>query len=100
MARPNYEAKWRERLARWKRSGTTVAEFCRGEGVSKCTFYGWRRRLGVEDSSPPVEFIEVAQPTTASVIELELSNVVVRVPSGFAADDLRSVLAVLGWSPR
>ncbi len=40
------ESAWRERLARHKESGLTVAEFCRREGVCGASFYQWRKRLG------------------------------------------------------
>ena len=36
---------WRRRMARFRRSRRSVAEFCRGEGVSAPSFYQWRRRL-------------------------------------------------------
>jgi hypothetical protein len=36
---------WRERLARFRRSGETIADFCEREGVSTPTFYAWKRRL-------------------------------------------------------
>jgi hypothetical protein len=39
------EAVWRKRLARFETSKTTVAEFCRLEGVSIANFYQWRKRL-------------------------------------------------------
>jgi len=36
---------WRERLARYRRSGESVVDFCEREGVSTPTFYAWKRRL-------------------------------------------------------
>jgi hypothetical protein len=36
---------WRRRMARFRGSRRSVAEFCRGEGVSDASFYQWRRRL-------------------------------------------------------
>lgn len=39
------EFAWRSRMARYRRSAVTVAEFCRREGVSAPSFYAWRRRL-------------------------------------------------------
>ncbi len=37
---------WQALLARATRSGLSVAEFCRREGVSTASFYTWRKRLG------------------------------------------------------
>jgi transposase len=36
---------WRQRLARFARSGKTVAAFCSAEHVSVATFYHWKRKL-------------------------------------------------------
>lgn len=38
-------ARWRKLVARWRRSGQSIAEFCRREGVHGPSFYAWRRRL-------------------------------------------------------
>ena len=43
-------AVWRNRLARFRRSHLTVAEFCRREGVSNPSFYQWRKRLDPSES--------------------------------------------------
>src|SRR3989304_1916935 len=40
-------ALWRERLARWEAAGVKTAEFCLAEGVSRPSFYAWRRKLGL-----------------------------------------------------
>jgi hypothetical protein len=39
---------WRQRLARFGRSGKTVAAFCAAEQVSVPTFYQWKRKLAAE----------------------------------------------------
>jgi len=36
---------WQERLERQRRSGLSIAEFCRREGVSAVTFHTWKRKL-------------------------------------------------------
>ena len=36
---------WELALDLWSESGLTAAEFCRREGLTRCTFYSWRRRL-------------------------------------------------------
>ena len=47
-------ARWQALLARATRSGLSVAEFCRREGVSTASFYTWRKRLGaVAGQEPP-----------------------------------------------
>ncbi len=37
--------KWRDRMSRWRRSGLSIAEFCRREQISQPSFFGWRKRL-------------------------------------------------------
>jgi transposase-like protein len=39
------ERAWRERIAAWQRSGQSVSGFCRDEGLSKASFYFWRKEL-------------------------------------------------------
>ena len=39
-------AEWRERFERFQRAGTSIAQFCRREGISAVSFYLWRRKLG------------------------------------------------------
>ena len=36
---------WRERVERQRKSGLSIAEFCRKEGVSSITFHTWKRKL-------------------------------------------------------
>ena len=40
-------ALWRERFSRWEAAGVKTAEFCLTEGISKPSFYAWRRKLGL-----------------------------------------------------
>src|SRR5688572_20584504 len=40
---------WRQVVARWRRSGQGVREFCAGTGLSEPSFYAWRRELAARD---------------------------------------------------
>lgn len=66
-------AAWMERLARQRRSGLSIAEFCRREGISPPSFYAWRRRL--EKDAPalfvPVELSRAGVPSAGGV-QIEL----------------------------
>ena len=63
MMRGMAEQHWRERLARWRRSGLSVREFCWREELSEPSFYVWRRRLKDstegEGSQDGVRFVPV-----------------------------------------
>ncbi len=43
------EQYWRDVLRRQAGSGLSVAEFCRGEGLSQPSFYAWRRTISQRD---------------------------------------------------
>ncbi|MES2352911.1 MAG: helix-turn-helix domain-containing protein [Pseudomonadota bacterium] len=51
------ETEWQDRLARLAASDKSIAAFCRSEGVTEGTFYGWRSRLGLKGAKalPPQE---------------------------------------------
>jgi hypothetical protein len=38
-------ARWQARVRRFDESGSTVAAFCKAEGISAWSFYDWRRKL-------------------------------------------------------
>lgn len=42
---------WRDRVGRWRRSGLSIVEFCRREGISQASFFAWRKRLAGEDAA-------------------------------------------------
>jgi hypothetical protein len=60
---------WRQRLARFARSGQTIKAFCEQESVSTFSFYHWRRRLqqsAAESVSPaPPSFVDLGPVTAA-----------------------------------
>ena len=43
---PSKVQEWTERLARFRNSKMSVAQFCDAEGVSSPSFYQWQRKLG------------------------------------------------------
>src|SRR6266481_3105232 len=52
MTTAQKESIWRERIARQKASGNTIAAFCEQENLGKSTFSYWCRRLGVAGATP------------------------------------------------
>src|SRR5260370_25402118 len=68
---------WAERIAAQQRSGISVKQFCKEQGVTEGSFYAWRKRLQKEE---PVRFAlvdrRVAQqePATEAALELVLAT--------------------------
>lgn len=100
---------WCCRLERYAGNETNVELFCLQEGVSRSTFYRWKRRLdnGVPQSaeSEPVVAEEKNSNTslflpvslTSSRVEIELPNGgVVRLPGDLGKDLLVAVIRVVG----
>ena len=103
--RPSEERRryWRGVLMRQRRSGLSVAEFCRRHEMSPAAFYGWKRRLAGESSgkSTEVSFVPLpldqAVPPRAVEFSLQLPNgVQVTVPCNFDDAALERLLQVAG----
>lgn len=108
-------------LAKWERSGLSLARFAQREGVAVKTLYRWRRRLGVgvrrgdragrrrsrgaarparPALGPAPMFTEVTATlgrlSAAAMFEVQLSDgTTVRMPEDFDPDSLRILLAAL-----
>jgi transposase-like protein len=106
QAKSNTERRqfWQMAIETWKNSDMSVSKFCKAEGLSEGTFYGWRRRLSVrnaqrkEPADPrPSAFIEVAMPKNDHIpIELLLSSGhTLRIRSSADNETLSNVLSVL-----
>ena len=97
---PNSKAEqWAERIAAQQRSGISVTQFCREQGLSGYSFYTWRKRLR---ETGPVRFALVdRRPRSqerAAEAALELVLVTgerLRIGAGADAATLRVVLDVL-----
>ena len=71
---------WRQRLMRFEKSRHTISEFCQQEGVSRPSFYLWRKRL----AQLPVAKQPAAQASDAfrPVRLLPATGVSVQLPGG------------------
>lgn len=109
MARPHLhdpgkERHWRQLLARWRRSGLSVRDFCAQAGCSEPSFYSWRRELQRRDrvaaAVVPPAFVPVrvvADPIAAApALEVLLpGGSVLRLPAGCDAVWLGQLLRQL-----
>ncbi|KYG01375.1 hypothetical protein BE21_56635 [Sorangium cellulosum] len=105
---------WRDRVARWHKSGHSARVFAEQEGVSAGTLYSWSRRLGMKRSEyrqrldkatlPALLPVVVAPsgataPSLGAALEIVLPDgAVVRVPPTFDEDTLSRVVRALGGS--
>jgi transposase len=117
---PAKERSWRRTMAEYARSGLSIADFCRREGLKPWTFRWWRQELTRRDRETTTDGVDRApSPTTDLVVRsaflpvqlvpdepeppLETAPVeivlptgpTVRVPRGFDPPTLDAVLSVL-----
>lgn len=96
-------AKWRGLIAEQSQSGQTVRAFCQDRGLRDSLFYDWKKRLREAEAE---KFVEVrlkdpaAQPKPtpehSPAIQIRLNKGrSLLVESGFDANHLRALLAVL-----
>jgi hypothetical protein len=90
---------WRERIAAQERSGLSVQQFCKEQGLNNPSFYYWRKRLRRQT---PVRFalIETGAAPQHTYAEPCLELVLptgerLRISAGVNAAALRTVLEAL-----
>jgi hypothetical protein len=95
------ESYWRIVIGRWRRSGQSVRTFCRAEGISEPSFYGWRRRLEPADQPKPA-FLPVHlvanqadQPATQAIEVVLVNGRTLRVSPGFDLHTLMTLVEIL-----
>jgi transposase-like protein len=102
---PKLERRWRDLIARWKRSGISVSDFCIDQGVSESSFYAWKRELAARDqavtptTTPMPTFVPVRVASTAAIEIVLTSGVVVRVPVGADLLSVAQLVAALEATP-
>ena len=90
---------WAERIAGQQRSGISVKQLCKEQGLTEYSFYAWRKRL---EESGPVRFALVEKSprrqerTAETALELVLATGErLRIGPGVDITTLRRVLEVL-----
>ena len=98
LAKPKAD-EWAERIAAQQRSGMSVKQFCKEQGLTEYSFYAWRKRL---QETGPVRFALVERSarrqerTVEAVLELVLATGErLRIGVGVDAATLRTVLDAL-----
>jgi hypothetical protein len=99
------ERRWRDLIARWKRTGVTVSDFCADQGVSVASFYAWKRELAARDqtvtltTTPMPTFVPLRVAPSDTIEVVLKSGVVVRVPVGVDPLAVAQLVAALGAKP-
>jgi len=110
-------AEWAKRVARWRDSGLTTAEFAAELGVNPRTLTYWAWALKREASGrkrvwaskqrptrtaaptdlvvPTAGFVEIASAPSTGRFELEVRGRRLHIPSAFDAQQLRALLEIL-----
>jgi transposase-like protein len=90
---------WAERIAAQQRSGMSVKQFCKDQGLTEYSFYAWRKRL---QEGGPVRFALVEKSarrqerTAEPLLELVLATGErLRIGPGVDIATLQTVLDVL-----
>ena len=88
---------WREAVADWKKTGQTIAAFCRARGIAQASFYAWRRQLtGRDRVAPAATFVPLTVVPDAFVEVVLPTGVIVRVPAAADAVAVAKLVAALG----
>ena len=102
LPNPELALHWRERLSRFDRSDSTIAEFCEREGCSTASFYQWRRKLRAGELSKTPAFVPVDLDSSDlgigadPAIQINLpGGAIVTVPSGATANQQRGLIAAI-----
>lgn len=95
------ERQWRKHVERQRRSGESVREYCRAQGLHESAFYFWRRTIAERDREKSrAAFVPVvvqgAAGDSSSAIDIHLGRGRrVRVRSGCSRELLTVVLGVM-----
>jgi hypothetical protein len=95
----NAWTKWRRLISEQKRSGKSVAAFCRERNLHASHFYWWKKRLREDTTARFVEVQVAESPANVvgdSRIEVRLQNGrSLLVGRGFDPEHVRGLLAVM-----
>jgi len=87
------QEEWSGKISAWRESGLSVAAWCRDNAEGYHRFLYWRKRLTMPERQQLGMFVELELATPP--LALECNGVYVHVSSGFDADLLGEVLAVM-----
>ncbi len=83
----NEQEQWTEKITAWRRSGQSVAAWCRQNDVTYHRFLYWRKRLQQTMVPVPTPFVELTFEHT--YLAVECNGVTLHIERGFDRDLLR-----------
>lgn len=90
---------WSKRVAQWKSSGLTAAEYARRHKLGEASLKWWSWKLGVarkkSAAMSPLTFVEMTAAVRREALELLVGSIQIRVPAEFDETALGKVLDVL-----
>lgn len=79
---------WRETVLAQQAGGQTVSEFCKKRGISACSFYAWRKRLGMNN---PVAGPEALRKTVQGAANRNVSSGFLRLNPDMVVAGVRTI---------
>jgi hypothetical protein len=99
------ERLWRRALREWRKTGLSIRDFCRKEGLAEGNFYAWRSTIARRDAEKaafvPVQVVPDTTMPTGSHHELTALELILaggrrlRVGPGFDATTLQRLLPLV-----
>ena len=95
----NIETEWQKRFEEQKRSGLSISEWCRRQGIRANQYYYWWKRLGgnrvvTKEGTQGRNFVELGGRES---LELQIrDDIRIRISSNFDRDALKDLLELLG----
>ena len=90
---------WAKRVAHWKSSGLTAAEYARRHKLGEASLKWWSWKLGAARkktaSMSPLTFVEMTAAVPREAIEIVVGRMQIRVPAEFDEAALGKVLDVV-----
>lgn len=102
LTRMANRAEWEKRIAEWRASGLTAAQYCEPRGITPTNLYLWSSKLRRTSDSPPrIAMARVeTRPPSMNALTIEVGRARIVVPQGTDEATLSCVLRALSESAR
>lgn len=103
-SRASRKLEWHKKIMAWRASGEGIAAWCRSNGVAQASFYYWRKRFAISETTrgPSVHperlsFVELGSenPSTVPWIEINARGLKISLERSCDIDAFRHCLKIL-----